>query len=209
MIRSVIKMCTQRDADTRVGIGAYTEALSSNEQTEEKQQFVLGDTRSLDAIIRELVDMGHIVSFCTAGYRCGRTGKKIMEALESGREGCFCKLNAVLTFQEWLEDFASPETYHIGTQIIEKEMSEIKARVPKDFSPSLWEHLVKARNKILERKRSVFLGNKMQQTPQACAFIWYFHCNECGKSSLLNHISGQSIVIVSETGTTSDAVRKT
>lgn len=177
MIRSVIKMCTQRDADTRVGIGAYTEAFPETDapqntessfgaessdkaddggQKEEIQQFLLGDTRSLDAIIRELASMGHIVSFCTAGYRCGRTGKKIMDALESGREGCFCKLNAVLTFQEWLEDFASPETKRIGDEIINKEMKEIRARVPQDFTPELVEHLEKARARILAGERDLY-----------------------------------------------------
>lgn len=156
MIRSVIKMCTQRDADTRVGIGAYTEAFSAHDQREKTQQFMLGDTRSLDEIIRELASMGHIISFCTAGYRCGRTGKKIMDSLGSGREGCFCKLNAVLTFQEWLEDFASPETKKIGDAIIDKEMREIHARVPADFSEPMWEHLNKAREKILAGERDLY-----------------------------------------------------
>jgi len=174
MIRSVIKMCTQRDADTRVGIGAYTDDFPAGAgdgatgrlgadgqhgaatQREENQQFLLGDTRSLDAIIRELAEMGHIVSFCTAGYRCGRTGKKIMDALGSGREGCFCKLNAVLTFQEWLEDFASPETKRIGDEIIDREMKEVRARVPADFSEAMWEHLVKARERILRGERDLY-----------------------------------------------------
>ncbi len=156
MIRSLLDIITQRDADTRVGIGAYTEAFSAHDQREETQQFILGDTRSLDEIVRELAAEGHIVSFCTAGYRCGRTGKKIMDALGSGREGCFCKLNAVLTFQEWLEDFASPETKKIGDAIIDKEMAEIRARVPADFSEPMWEHLVKAREKILAGERDLY-----------------------------------------------------
>jgi len=73
MIRSIIPMCTQRDASTRIGIGAYSDAVPA--QQEKKQQFILGDTRSLDAVIGELAAMGYITSFCTAGYRCGRTGK--------------------------------------------------------------------------------------------------------------------------------------
>lgn len=156
MIRSVIRMCTQRDADTRVGIGAYTEAFAPGAQREETQQFMLGDTRSLDEIVRELADMGHIVSFCTAGYRCGRTGKKIMGLLQSGREGCFCKLNAVLTFQEWLEDFASPDTRAIGETIIDKEMAEIGKRVPDDYSPSLYQAFVEARGKIMKGERDLY-----------------------------------------------------
>ncbi len=165
MIRSVIEMCTQRDADTRVGIGAYTdafpegaatEAAGKDAQREERQQFILGDTRSLDAIIRELAEMGHIVSFCTAGYRCGRTGKKIMTLLESGQEGCFCKLNAVLTFQEWLEDFGSDGTREIGNRIIEREMEEIRRRVPSDYPEPLYRSFVGARERILRGERDLY-----------------------------------------------------
>ena len=156
MIRSLLDIITQRDADTRVGIGAYTEAFSAHDQREETQQFILGDTRSLDEIIRELAAEGHIVSFCTAGYRCGRTGKKIMDALAGGKEGCFCKLNAVLTFQEWLEDFASPETKKIGDAIIDREMKEIKARVGTDYNDAIWDHLTKAREKILKGERDLY-----------------------------------------------------
>ena len=155
-LRSVMRMCTQRDADTRVGIGAYAEAFAPDTQRGENQQFMLGDTRGLDAIVRELAGMGHIVSFCTAGYRCGRTGKKIMGLLESGREGCFCKLNAVLTFQEWLEDFASPETRRIGEAIIGKEMEEIRARVPADFSEDAYARFVEARERIVSGERDLY-----------------------------------------------------
>lgn len=156
MIRSVIEMCTQRDADSRVGIGAYTEAYAAVDQKEAKQQFILGDTRTLDEIIRELAEMGHITSFCTAGYRCGRTGKKIMDALSTGKEGCFCKLNAVLTFQEWLEDFGSPETKKIGDAIVEKEIKEIRARVPTDYTEVLLRHFEDAHARILKGERDLY-----------------------------------------------------
>ena len=56
-----------------------------------------------------------------------------MNLLKSGQEGCFCKLNAVLTFQEWLDDFASEETRQIGMAVIQKELDAVKARVGKDF----------------------------------------------------------------------------
>ena len=135
MLRRVIPMCTQRDASSRIGIGAYAD--TGVEQQEDRQQFVLGDTRSLDEVIRELAGMGYITSFCTAGYRCGRTGKNIMNLLRTGKEGCFCKLNAVLTFQEWLEDFASEETQAIGERLIEREMAEVRARAPRDYPQTL------------------------------------------------------------------------
>ena len=162
MISSVIPMCTQRDADTRVGIGAYTEAFpdsrpgGQDQQQGARQQFILGDTRSLDDIVRELAEMGHIVSFCTAGYRCGRTGKRIMEMLTCGQEGHFCKLNAVLTFQEWLDDFASPETQRIGKELIDREMGEIRQRVPGDFTPAQLAHLEDALARIRAGERDLY-----------------------------------------------------
>ncbi len=125
-IREVIGMCTQRDASTRIGIGAYSERYG--EQEAERQQFILGDTRSLDEVIGELADLGHITSFCTSGYRCGRTGDHIMKLLKSGKESRFCKLNAVLTFREWLDDFASDATRAKGEALIKKEIAEISAR---------------------------------------------------------------------------------
>jgi len=130
--REVIPLgCTQIDASTRIGIGAYSDRYS--EQEGKRQQFLLGDTRSLDEVIRELAEDGYITSFCTAGYRCGRTGKCIMDLLRSGQEGKFCKLNAVLTFREWLDDFASPETLCAGEKIIEKELAQVREKIPEVY----------------------------------------------------------------------------
>ncbi len=123
--------CTQTDASTRIGIGAYSDCY--REQEGQRQQFFLGDTRSLDEVIRELSCAGYITSFCTAGYRCGRTGKCIMELLKTGEEGKLCKLNAVLTFREWLDDFATEETKVVGEAIIDKELAEIKFLMPKTY----------------------------------------------------------------------------
>ena len=122
---------TQTDASTKIGIGSYSEEEKGQES--ERQQFMLGDTRSLDELVRDFVEMGHITSFCTAGYRCGRTGKCIMDLLRSGQEGKFCKLNAVLTFQEWLDDFATPATREAGLRVLEKELEEIKVKNPQGF----------------------------------------------------------------------------
>jgi 2-iminoacetate synthase len=153
LLREVIPMCTQRDASSRIGIGAYSDA--GDGQQEKKQQFMLGDTRSLDEVIRELAGMGYITSFCTAGYRCGRTGKKIMTLLRTGKEGCFCKLNAILTFQEWLEDFGSPETRRIGEAIIDREIAEVKSRVPKDYTPALVTNLLEMHGRIKRGERDL------------------------------------------------------
>jgi 2-iminoacetate synthase len=123
--RELIKLgCTQTDASTKIGIGAYQEC-NVNEDTD-SEQFTIGDPRSLDEIIKEVAKMGMISSFCTAGYRCGRTGDKIMGMLKHCVEGKFCKLNAVLTFREYLDDYASPETKALGEKLIEQEIGEIR-----------------------------------------------------------------------------------
>jgi 2-iminoacetate synthase len=125
--REVIKLgCTQTDASTKIGIGAYQECV--DDDTKNYEQFTIGDPRSLDEIIKEVAEMGMISSFCTAGYRCGRTGEKIMGMLKHCVEGKFCKLNAVLTFREYLDDYASPETKAIGEKLIKKEIGEIKSQ---------------------------------------------------------------------------------
>jgi 2-iminoacetate synthase len=116
--------CTQTDASTRLGIGAYAKGLRQ-EDNADKVQFMLGDQRSLDEVTRELAVDGMITSFCTAGYRCGRTGDKIMQLLAKGVEGKFCKLNAALTFREYLNDYASPETRAVGERLLERELEEI------------------------------------------------------------------------------------
>jgi len=122
---------TQTDASTRIGVGAYHD--SGAEQEAERQQFMLGDTRSLDEVVRDLAEMGMITSFCTAGYRCGRTGACIMELLRSGKEGQFCKLNAILTYREWLDDFASEATRAAGEAVIARELAEVAQLMPQMY----------------------------------------------------------------------------
>ncbi len=153
--RDVISVgCTQTDASTRIGIGAYSDRYS--EQEAERQQFILGDTRSLDEVIREFAEMGYITSFCTAGYRCGRTGEHIMKLLRSGKEGRFCKLNAVLTFREWLDDFASEETKKAGEKIIKKEMDEIEKQTPSIYQPSIYPKLMEYYKRIEGGERDLY-----------------------------------------------------
>lgn len=120
---------TQTDASSNIGLGAYHD-FEDKKHDANRQQFILGDTRSLDEVVRDLAGMGYITSFCTAGYRCGRTGQCIMDLLRTGAEGKFCKLNAVITYREWLNDFASAQTREIGEKIIAKEIEEIKNRMP-------------------------------------------------------------------------------
>ncbi len=161
--REVIKVgCTQTDASTKIGIGAYTEAMkalngfNAGSQDESRQQFMLGDMRRLDDVVRELAEMDMITSFCTAGYRCGRTGDKIMGLLKSCTEGKFCKLNAVLTFREYLDDYASPETKAIGERLIQKELDQIR-NIPFFSKGTLLQTFEKMYRDITNGKRDVYI----------------------------------------------------
>jgi 2-iminoacetate synthase len=141
--------CTQTDASTRIGIGGYSNY--EVDQKKNKQQFMLGDTRSLDEVIYEFAKMGYITSFCTAGYRCGRTGECIMDLLRTGAEGKFCKLNAILTFREWLDDFASEKTKAIGEKVIESELNEVKNHLPK-----VYDKIIEYYDRIKKGERDLF-----------------------------------------------------
>lgn len=156
--------CTQTDASSNIGIGGYTEALKEKalaqatgmQQPKDKQQFILNDTRSLDEMVREMGKLGMISSFCTAGYRCGRTGDKIMGLLKSCTEGKFCKLNAVLTYREFMDDYASEETRKVGFPIIEKELAAIKA-MPFYQKGNLYDSFLKKYEKISNGERDIFI----------------------------------------------------
>jgi 2-iminoacetate synthase len=141
---------TQLDASSQIGVGAYAEGAAPAQEGD-RQQFMLGDTRSLDEVVRELAQMGHITSFCTAGYRCGRTGKCIMELLRTGAEGKFCKMNAVLTFREWLNDFASPETKEAGERVLARELGEVEKNMPR-----MHPRLMESYNRIQAGERDLF-----------------------------------------------------
>ena len=140
---------TQMDAGTRIDIGGYSAA--NKEQKIDEQQFMLGDTRSLEQMIVDLAKQGIITSFCTAGYHCGRTGGCIMDALKTGKEGTFCKINAVLTYREWLDDFASPESVKACEPVIEAELAAIKEQYPK-FYPVIMERY----NRICAGERDLY-----------------------------------------------------
>ncbi|RKX66995.1 [FeFe] hydrogenase H-cluster radical SAM maturase HydG, partial [candidate division TA06 bacterium] len=44
-----------------------------------------------------------------------------------------CKLNAILTFKEWLDDFASEETKKVGEKLLKKEIEEAKQKLPESY----------------------------------------------------------------------------
>jgi 2-iminoacetate synthase len=114
---------SQIDGGTHIEIGGYHE--SKSQQDLDKEQFRIGDTRSLDDIVGELLDMGQIPSYCTACYRQGRTGEHFMEFAIPGFIKRFCTPNALLTLKEYLIDYASPEVKAKGHQLLNTELEKV------------------------------------------------------------------------------------
>jgi len=118
--------CSQIDAGSRIEIGGYSE--SGQEQDLDREQFRIGDCRPLDEVVDELLEMDEIPSWCTACYRKGRTGEHFMEFAIPGFIKRFCTPNALLTLQEYLTDYASPEVKKRGASVIAAEL----AKLPQD-----------------------------------------------------------------------------
>ena len=110
---------SQISGASRTGVGGYT----SHEH--DTDQFDISDNRTLDEVVRWLMELGYIPSFCTACYRQGRTGDRFMELLKAGQIQNCCQPNALMTLQEFLMDYASPATRTIGEGLIAREMGAI------------------------------------------------------------------------------------
>lgn len=127
--RQVIPLgVSQIDAGSRIGIGGYAEAAKG--YIPEKEQFHLGDIRPLDEVVREICSFGCIPSFCTADYRAGRTGDHFMALAKPGFIHNYCIPNAVLTFKEYLLDYASEETRKVGEAAIQKQLEAFEKESP-------------------------------------------------------------------------------
>lgn len=115
---------SQIDAGTNLELGGYSEARDG--QQLEREQFELSDSRTLAQTVDELVAKGQIPSFCTACYRKGRTGEHFMHFSTKGFIKRFCTPNALLTFAEYLEDYASEESKVKGWELINEKQAEIE-----------------------------------------------------------------------------------
>ena len=134
---------SQISAGSRTSVGGYCEPEPDDAKSE---QFDVSDTRTLDEVVRWLMEMDYIPSFCTACYREGRTGDRFMSLCKSGQIQNCCHPNALMTLKEYLMDYASPETKAIGNRLIAKEVGN----VPNE----------KARAVVLENLRLIEQNNR-------------------------------------------------
>ena len=134
---------SQISGGSRTSVGGYCEPEPDDAKSE---QFDVSDTRTLDEVVRWLMEMDYIPSFCTACYREGRTGDRFMSLCKSGQIPNCCHPNALMTLKEYLMDYASPETKAIGDRLIDKEV----LNVPNE----------KARAVVLENLRLIEQNNR-------------------------------------------------
>lgn len=112
---------SQISGASRTSVGGYTE----KERPHDSEQFDVSDQRTLDEVVRWLMELDHIPSFCTACYREGRTGDRFMSLCKNGQILNCCHPNALMTLTEYLVDYASEETKKVGYALIERELKKI------------------------------------------------------------------------------------
>ena len=135
---------SQISGGSKTSVGGYADSEAEDEKGSE--QFEVSDTRTLDEVVKWLMEMGYVPSFCTACYREGRTGDRFMELCKSGQIQNCCHPNALMTLKEYLTDYGSKETKQVGEQLIEKELHTI----PKE----------KVRQIVMENLRAIEEDNR-------------------------------------------------
>ena len=115
---------SQISGGSRTSVGGYA-GYSAEERPHDTEQFDVSDQRSLDEVVKWLMEGGYIPSFCTACYREGRTGDRFMALCKVGQIQNCCHPNALMTLQEYLTDYASPETKAVGEALIQREIKKV------------------------------------------------------------------------------------
>ena len=130
---------SQLSGGSKTSVGGY-----SHPEKEEPNsaQFDVIDGRTLDEVIRWLLEMGYIPRFCTACYRAGRTGDRFMELCKNKQIHNCCHPNALLTLQEYLTDYAAPETKKIGEELIAREVATLAPQT--QITTNKWLEMIKS-----------------------------------------------------------------
>lgn len=128
---------SQISGASRTSVGGYADG-----EEEETEQFEVNDTRTLDEVVGWLCSLGYIPSFCTACYREGRTGDRFMRLAKNGHIGNVCQPNALMTFKEYLEDYAGEETKRLGEAMIAKELANIPDEKVKSLAQKYIDELI-------------------------------------------------------------------
>ncbi|MGB8261065.1 MAG: [FeFe] hydrogenase H-cluster radical SAM maturase HydG [Terracidiphilus sp.] len=112
-------------------------------------QFQLGDHRSVEEVVTDVVSLGYTPSFCTACYRTGRTGQDFMDLAKPGEIKYHCQPNALSTFLEYLCDYAGPVAKLAGERLISIELNQMDRQQTATTLPML--------NQVRRGERDVFV----------------------------------------------------
>jgi len=117
---------SQISAGSCTGVGGYHEDI---EKPGKKTygQFQVEDNRTTDEMLLSVCKSGYLPSFCTACYRQGRTGDRVMALAKTGEIQNICQPNALLTFKEFVLDYASEETRAAGEDVIRMHLNKISS----------------------------------------------------------------------------------
>lgn len=113
---------SQISGGSKTSVGGY---VHPEEEEDKSEQFDVIDQRPLGQVVKWLMELGFIPSFCTACYREGRTGDRFMSLCKSGQIANCCLPNALMTLKEFLMDYADEETRKVGNQLIAAELEKI------------------------------------------------------------------------------------
>ena len=122
---------SQISGASRTSVGGYCE---EEDEDDNSAQFDVSDKRTLDEVVKWLMELGYIPSFCTACYREGRTGDRFMSLCKTGQIQNCCHPNALMTLKEYLMDYASEETRKIGEALIKAELENIPKEKVKEIA---------------------------------------------------------------------------
>lgn len=110
---------------SQISVGSKTNPGGYALYKDSAEQFETGDTRDLDEVMMELIEGNFLPSFCTSCYRRGRTGKDFMDLAKPGLIKRFCNTNAILTFKEYLTDYAPENVKNAGDELIKRTVAAL------------------------------------------------------------------------------------
>ncbi|WP_422446271.1 [FeFe] hydrogenase H-cluster radical SAM maturase HydG [Thermoanaerobacterium sp. DL9XJH110] len=115
---------SQISAGSCTGVGGYYDEIARKKE-ESVPQFEVEDRRTPNEVLLSLCQRGYLPSYCTACYRSGRTGDRFMQLAKTGNIQNCCLPNAILTFKEFLIDYAEPRTREAGEKVIRESLNDI------------------------------------------------------------------------------------
>lgn len=113
---------SQISGGSRTSVGGY---VLEEEKEENSAQFETSDRRTLDEVVKWLLEGDYLPSWCTACYRAGRTGDRFMSLAKTGEIATYCQANAIMTLKEYAQDYARPATQKAAQKVIEAEIPKI------------------------------------------------------------------------------------